>query len=71
MFDNITEEPTVSVGFKGYGTPGDCKELKAENSTSREIQNKPYFRFQNEEYHFNAKNGLIMKHMTAELKRNN
>jgi len=50
LFDNITELPAVSVGFNGYGSPGDCEESKAENSTSREIESKPYFRFQNEEY---------------------
>ena len=34
-----------------------------------EIQSKPYFRFQNEEYPLNARIGLNMKHMTDETKK--
>ena len=63
MFDNITDMPTVSLGFIGCGSLGDCEESKAENSTSREIQYKPYFRFQNEEYPLNAEIGQIMLYL--------
>ena len=48
-----------------YGSPGDCEEF----NISCEIQSKPYFRFQNEEYPFNAEIALIMKHMTDETKK--
>ena len=63
MLDNITDMPSVSLGFIGCGSPGDCEESKAENLTSREIQYKPYFSFQNEEYPINAEIGQIMLYL--------
>ena len=62
--------PTVSVGFNGFGSSGDCEKSKAENSTLREIQDiKPYFRFQNEEYPFNAQISQMKKRKKKKKKK--